>query len=78
MSDISRTEQSDVWRVQIANGEVREGTLDELDAAFQSGAISADTLVLGPGRTSRRFLRGGLTAGQSPPAALLSQERQVS
>ena len=35
---------SDVWFVRTANGEARM-TLDELDAAFQAGAINEQTQV---------------------------------
>jgi hypothetical protein len=33
------------WLVQLASGDVRIMTLDELDAAFQSGTVNEDTLV---------------------------------
>jgi hypothetical protein len=35
----------DLWFVQLADGAVRAYTLDELDAAFQAGAIDEATLV---------------------------------
>jgi len=33
------------WLVQLASGDVRIMTLDELDAAFQSGTVDENTLV---------------------------------
>jgi hypothetical protein len=41
----------DLWRVQLATGEVRAMSLDALDDAFQSGLISESTPVLPPGAT---------------------------
>jgi hypothetical protein len=35
----------DVWHVRLESGEVRDMTLDELDAAYQAGAIDERTLV---------------------------------
>lgn len=42
----------DLWRVQLATGEVRAMTLDALDEAFQAGSIGAATKVLAPGETT--------------------------
>ncbi len=42
----------DLWRVQLATGEVRAMTLDALDEAFQAGKIDAATKVLAPGETT--------------------------
>jgi hypothetical protein len=41
----------DLWRVQLATGEVRAMSLDALDDAFQSGQITESTPVLPPGTT---------------------------
>jgi hypothetical protein len=40
-----------VWQIAIVTREVRTGTLDQLDEAFQSGAIDLSTPVLAPGAT---------------------------
>jgi hypothetical protein len=40
---------SDIWHVQVPGGEVRTLTLDQLDEAFQSGWIDAETLVFPAG-----------------------------
>jgi hypothetical protein len=37
--------QGDLWHVQVALGDVRAMTLDELDAAFQEGIIHENTYV---------------------------------
>ncbi len=34
-----------VWHVEMGNGQVRSMTLDELDAVFQDGLITADTRI---------------------------------
>lgn len=41
----------DLWRVQLATGEMRAMSLDALDDAFQSGLIDESTPVLPPGAT---------------------------
>lgn len=41
----------DLWRVQLATGEVRAMSLDALDDAFQAGLITESTPVLPPGAT---------------------------
>jgi len=42
----------DLWRVQLATGEVRAMSLDALDDAFQAGTINEATPVLPPGATA--------------------------
>jgi hypothetical protein len=42
---------TDLWRVQLATGEVRAMSVDGLDDAFQSGLIDESTPVLPPGAT---------------------------
>lgn len=42
----------DLWRVQLATGELRAMSLDALDDAFQSGLVSESTPVLPPGATA--------------------------
>ena len=56
---MSSTEGSDstvpaneLWRVQLATGEMRAMSLDALDDAFQDGLISENTPVLPPGATA--------------------------
>jgi hypothetical protein len=43
---------TDLWRVQLATGEVRAMSLDALDDAFQAGVISESSPVLPPGATA--------------------------
>jgi hypothetical protein len=44
-------ETEELWSILLPNGEVRTGTLDQLDEAFNAGAVDASTLVLAPGAT---------------------------
>jgi hypothetical protein len=71
MSAYEGTETTDagieLWRVQLATGEVRAMTLDALDDAFQSGVVSESTPVLAPGATA--WTRLGEAAGLDAPAA---------
>jgi hypothetical protein len=46
---MSTTHHDELWRVQLASGEMRIMTLDALDEAFQAGTIDASTKVLAPG-----------------------------
>ncbi|HEX7604118.1 MAG TPA: DUF4339 domain-containing protein, partial [Polyangiaceae bacterium] len=39
------SDHSEIWHVRLPNGESREGTLEQLDEAFQAGAINESTLV---------------------------------
>jgi hypothetical protein len=57
----------DLWRVQLATGEVRAMSLDALDDAFQSGLIAESTPVLPPGATTWTKLADA--AGLDAPAA---------
>lgn len=43
------TTNDELWRVQLASGEMRIMTIDALDEAFQAGMIDASTKVLAPG-----------------------------
>lgn len=56
----------DLWRVQLADGEMRAMSLDALDDAFQSGLISESTLVLPPGAAAWTKLADA--AGLDAPA----------
>lgn len=60
-------QHEDIWLVQLANGAVRAMTLDELDAAYQEGAIDEDTYVRRDGSTKWSRLRDEL--GADEPAA---------
>lgn len=55
------TMNEELWRVQLATGEVRVMTLDALDQAFDAGIIHGGTQVLAPGATS--WARLGDVAG---------------
>ncbi len=48
-TDVTTHAGMDLWRVQLATGEVRVMSLDALDDAFQSGLITESTPVLPPG-----------------------------
>jgi hypothetical protein len=51
----------ELWSVRLPTGDIRRGTLDELDAAFEAGHIDANALVLGPNATE--WERLGALAG---------------
>jgi hypothetical protein len=53
--------ESEIWRVQLATGELRLMTLDALDEAFNAGVVDAQTPVLAPG--SMTWDRLGAVAG---------------
>src|SRR3954468_23103054 len=38
-------DNEDLWHVQLATGEVRPMTLDQLDEAFQDGIVTEETFV---------------------------------
>lgn len=65
------TQHDELWRVQLASGEMRVLTLDALDEAFQSGAIDGDTKVLAPGAMGWAKLSdvAGLEAAEEPPVS---------
>lgn len=65
---------ADIWRVQLATGEVRIMSLDELDRAFDAGYISARTNVLAPGSMTWTTLgdAAGLEDPQVEPTPSLS------
>ena len=48
-TDVNTHAGMDLWRVQLATGEIRVMSLDALDDAFQSGLITESTPVLPPG-----------------------------
>jgi len=50
-TDVNTHAGMDLWRVQLATGEVRVMSLDALDDAFQAGTITESSPVLPPGAT---------------------------
>jgi hypothetical protein len=50
-TDVTTQAGMDLWRVQLATGEVRVMSLDALDDAFQAGIITEGSPVLPPGAT---------------------------
>ncbi len=70
-TDVTTHAGMDLWRVQLATGEVRVMSLDALDDAFQSGVITESTPVLPPGASAWTKLAdaAGLDAGESANAA---------
>ena len=62
---------SDLWHVQLASGDVCLMTLDQLDDAFQSGVISENTYLWQEGATGWVTLRevAGLDADDSAEEA---------
>jgi len=67
-----QTEDSDLWHVQLASGDVCLMTLDQLDDAFQTGVISENTYLWQEGATGWVTLRevAGLDADDSAEEAL--------
>lgn len=57
---------SDLWNVALRGGEIRAMSLDELDAAFEAGTVSASTMVLPPDSTE--WVRLGTIAGLNDSA----------
>ena len=69
MSDAAElsTGNEELWSIVLPTGAISQGTLDQLDEAFQAGHINGDTLVLAPGATEWSKL--GDLAGIDTPAA---------
>jgi hypothetical protein len=61
-------EPQDLWHVQLESGEVRQLTLDQLDAFFQNGIIDEDTYILQDGEMDWRKLRDVLGLDDEPAA----------
>jgi hypothetical protein len=59
--DAQGADHQDLWRVQLASGELRQMSLDDLDAAFEQGVLSARSPVLAPGASEWSSL--GVVAG---------------
>jgi hypothetical protein len=62
-------QHEDIWLVQLGNGAIRAMTLDELDAAYQEGAIDEDTYVRRDGSSKWSRLRDEIGAAEPPPPA---------
>lgn len=60
----------DIWHVQLATGDVRPMTLDELDRAFHAGVLDAQSHVFAPGASVWVPLGqiAGLDASEAPEA----------
>ena len=71
MNDANQSNESGMWYVQFTSDVVRVMTLDQLDAAFQSGSINEATLVRQDGVSawSRLAEIAGIEADQTPGAA---------
>ena len=66
-TDAANETNEEIWSVALPNGDVRRGTLDQLDEAFQAGQITEHSLVLGPNATEWTRL-GDLLGLEMPPA----------
>jgi hypothetical protein len=69
----------EIWSVRLPSGDVRRGSLDELDAAFEAGHIDENALVLAPGATTWTTL--GELAGlddAAPPASTSAPATAIS
>ncbi len=62
-------QHDEIWLVQFNTGAVRAMTLDELDVAFQDGAIDEDTFVRRDGASKWSRLRDELGAEEPVAAA---------
>jgi hypothetical protein len=60
-------DEQDLWHVQMESGEVRQLTLDQLDAFYQNGIIDEETYILQDGEMEWRKL--GEVLGIEPEAA---------
>lgn len=61
--------EDDLWFVQLSDGGVRAYSLDELDTAFQTGAIDEATLVRQDGTLEWTPLGVVLSGGDAPESA---------
>lgn len=76
MTDLNQSNESGMWYVQFASDVVRVMTLDQLDAAFQSGSIGEETLVRQDGVSawSRLAEIAGIEPDHTPSAASYAVE----
>lgn len=66
-TDAANETNEEIWSVALPTGDVRRGTLEQLDEAFQAGQITEHSLVLGPNATEWTRL-GDLLGLEMPPA----------
>lgn len=76
MNDTLQSNESGMWYVQFASDVVRVMTLEQLDAAFQSGVISEETYVRqdGVSEWSRLAQIAGIEPDRTPSAASYAVE----
>lgn len=55
-----------IWRVQVAGGQIRRWTLDELDAAYRDGVVDEGSFVLAEGCTEWKTLAQILSETPEP------------
>ena len=55
-----------IWRVQVAGGQIRRWTLDELDAAYRDGVVDEGSFVLAEGCTEWKTLAQILSESPEP------------
>lgn len=60
----------EIWNVRLGPGQVRAMTLDEIDAAFDQGLLTASTMVLPPGAIA--WVTLGAAAGLDEEASCAS------
>jgi len=48
---MSNPTDNELWSIALPSGEIRKGSLDQLDDAFNAGLVNEDSLVLAPGAT---------------------------
>ena len=69
MSAVEEEVRRASWHVQVARGDVRLWTLDQLDAAFKAELVDESTFVLEVGKTEWMQLGTLLGLGDEEPAA---------
>ncbi|MDB4943596.1 MAG: hypothetical protein JWP97_3130 [Labilithrix sp.] len=68
----------DLWRVQLAGGEIRTMTLDALDEAFQAGTIDESTRVMAPGAHAWSKLAEAAGLDSTPDGAPTSEANSLA
>jgi hypothetical protein len=71
-SEVAMADTEELWSILLPSGEVRTGTLDQLDEAFNAGCVDASALVLAPGATEWSTI--GALAGLDDEAPAPSPE----
>jgi hypothetical protein len=69
---------SEIWHVQLPNGQAHRLTLDELDAAFEAGHIYESTPVLPPGATQWTTLGAAAGLGAEEPSREIEPAAQAA